>query len=351
MFTVMDNFITQYNGKTGVGDTSGNKGQCVGLVEVYFDTLGLPHIWGNACDMPNNADRGSFDVVNNSSTYVPPVGSAVVYPAGWGGSSVGHIALVAPGTTVNKLKVFEQNNKIGGGNGACRLYEFSYEYGLTANQIKDGWPKFIVPKKEVQVASNDELQKFWHGPRVEDLDGERLDLSVDGLITLYRGKRDALNAANSKIDELTKGNATLNGQLSNFKGEVNKLQAQVETLTKDNASLTEKLNYANQTVAVNMKEVGVLNAKISDLQNQLAEATKTKPAGKEAGKLLGRLGALGAMSMPVATGVAAVLNAVGLHIDPAGLVGAWATVTGLLTALDKWVHDNPNIDAKGIVGF
>lgn len=145
-------FVTTTTGRTDVGDTAKNKGQCVGLVESWFDTMGLVHIWANACDMPDNADRGVFDVVLNTAAYVPPVGAAVVFPAGWGGSAVGHTALVAPGTNAAQLVVFEQNDRIGGGNGSCRLHTFEYGHGLTAGQVAAGWPKFIVPKTLVQDA-------------------------------------------------------------------------------------------------------------------------------------------------------------------------------------------------------
>lgn len=142
----LQDFIIDKTGQTNVGDTSANKGQCVGLVEAFFDTMGLPHIWGNACDMPGDADHNVFDVVSNTPTYVPPVGAAVVYPAGWEGSAVGHVALVAAGTTSSTLVVFEANDRIGGGNGAARLHAFNYNTGLTNAQVAAGWPKFIVPK-------------------------------------------------------------------------------------------------------------------------------------------------------------------------------------------------------------
>lgn len=133
----IQDFINTYVGQGNVGNTDGNRGQCVGLVEVWLENLGLPIIWGNACDLANNAPRSLYDIIPNSATYVPPVGAIGCLPAGWGGSPVGHTFLVAPGTDVNTLVVFEQNDRIGGGNGSCRLYTHI------------GWPKglvFVVPK-------------------------------------------------------------------------------------------------------------------------------------------------------------------------------------------------------------
>lgn len=133
---MFEQFVQRFNGAQGIGDTPQNDGQCVGLAEEWLDTIGAPHIWGNACDMPANADRGAYVVTPNNPTYVPAVGDLGVEPAGWEGSAVGHVFIVAPGTTVDVLNVFEQNDRLGGGNGACRLHTLSY----------DSNPTFIHPK-------------------------------------------------------------------------------------------------------------------------------------------------------------------------------------------------------------
>jgi len=123
----IDDFINTYNGQTNVGDTPGNNGQCVGLVEKWLDTIGAPHIWGNACDLPKNADPSAYVVTANSATYIPAVGDIGCFPAGWGGSSVGHTFIVCHGTDQNYLHVFEQNDHLGGGTGNCRLWTLPYD--------------------------------------------------------------------------------------------------------------------------------------------------------------------------------------------------------------------------------
>ena len=52
----LQSFIAQYTGIANVGDTPQNKGQCVGLIEVWLDLFNLNHIWGNAADLLSNAD-------------------------------------------------------------------------------------------------------------------------------------------------------------------------------------------------------------------------------------------------------------------------------------------------------
>jgi hypothetical protein len=125
-------FINEFNGHTEVGDTPENTGQCVGLDEVWLDRIGAPHIWGNACDMPANADRGAYVVTPNTFEFVPEPGDIGCLPAGWGGSSVGHTFIVAPGTTQQMLIVFEQNDHLAGGDGSCRVWDgIGWPDGLT----------------------------------------------------------------------------------------------------------------------------------------------------------------------------------------------------------------------------
>lgn len=145
---MLNQFIRQFDGRKGVGDTPQNDGECVGLVSVWLDCLKAPHIWGNACDLPANADRSAYSVIPNTPDYVPAPGDIGCFPAGWGGSPVGHTFIVAPGTDVNRLVVFEQNDYVGGGDGSCRLYAFAgYPLGTT----------FIHPKALDSKQGNDDV--------------------------------------------------------------------------------------------------------------------------------------------------------------------------------------------------
>jgi len=101
-------FITMYLGVANTGDNPENKGQCVGLVEQWLDANKKPHIYGNACDLLNNANLAAFHIVRNTPTNVPPVGAIVVWGSSWGGG-YGHCAVVVA-ANVHYLAVFEQNN-------------------------------------------------------------------------------------------------------------------------------------------------------------------------------------------------------------------------------------------------
>lgn len=106
------NFIQEYYGIL-CGDTPANFGQCVGLIEIWLDKLGLntPHLYGNAKDLLNNADTSKFDVIHNdinNPNQFPLPGDIFVYGDTWGGGD-GHtgVILIADGKSVI---LFEQNN-------------------------------------------------------------------------------------------------------------------------------------------------------------------------------------------------------------------------------------------------
>src|SRR5664279_2756913 len=72
-------FMGAETGKAGAGDTTANKGQCVGLVEKWADLLKLPHIWGNAADLLSNADKSAYGRITNTPTNYPSPGDIVVW--------------------------------------------------------------------------------------------------------------------------------------------------------------------------------------------------------------------------------------------------------------------------------
>jgi hypothetical protein len=104
-------FVAQYLGKGGTGDTAQNKGQCVGLIEVWLDANKKPHIWGNAADLLANADVKAYKRVMNIPTNAPPPGAVVCWNSTWG-DGAGHTAIVVAANP-HALVVFEQNDPIG----------------------------------------------------------------------------------------------------------------------------------------------------------------------------------------------------------------------------------------------
>lgn len=107
----LDEFVQANLGKANVGDTPENKGQCVGLIEVWLDNLHLPHVWGNAVDLLKNAPVASYGVYHNQAGNYPLAGDIVVWDATWG-AGAGHTGVVLYASSM-QLVVFEQNDPTG----------------------------------------------------------------------------------------------------------------------------------------------------------------------------------------------------------------------------------------------
>ena len=104
-------FIRAYLGAANTGDTPGNMGECVGLVEKWVDANAKPHIPGNARDLLGMADHKAYKATLNLPGNYPPPGAIVCWGSTWGGG-FGHCAIVVA-SNVMHLAVFEQNNPEG----------------------------------------------------------------------------------------------------------------------------------------------------------------------------------------------------------------------------------------------
>jgi len=108
--TLMD-FIQRYFYKENTGDTDVNRGQCVGLIEVWVDEHTAKHIPGNAKDLLDGARNLGYQVTYNGPDNYPPPGAIVVWDGTWGGG-YGHTAIAVAADSMH-LAVFEQNDPDG----------------------------------------------------------------------------------------------------------------------------------------------------------------------------------------------------------------------------------------------
>lgn len=104
-------FIGAWLDRANAGNTAANAGQCVGLIALWLDACGAPHVWGNAVDLLDNAPLTSYRVFRNAPTNYPVAGDVLVWDKTWG-NGYGHCGVVIGGT-VNVLAVFEANNPAG----------------------------------------------------------------------------------------------------------------------------------------------------------------------------------------------------------------------------------------------
>ncbi len=96
------------------GNTPENKGQCTGLVNKYVESLGLPHLWGNAKDLMEGADTNAYAITPNDpndTKQFPQPGSIMVWDGTWGDGD-GHTGVVIFADGI-KFSTLEQNNPDG----------------------------------------------------------------------------------------------------------------------------------------------------------------------------------------------------------------------------------------------
>ena len=104
---LLTDFLAKYYNELKTGNTPENKGECVGLISMWVEELGLPHIWGHAKDLLTNADKNHFKVIKNSIDNYPVAGDIVCWDKTWGGG-FGHTGVVIVADKY-ELDVFEQN--------------------------------------------------------------------------------------------------------------------------------------------------------------------------------------------------------------------------------------------------
>lgn len=200
-------FLAKYTGATGVGNTPQNKGECVGLVMVWAQALGLPHVWGHAKDLLVNADRAAYDVIPNTPSAVPQAGDIIVWRQGFNGT-YGHTAISTGKATTATFEVFEQNNPLGAG---CRVATYrNYAY-------VDGW----LRAKTATPAPTPTPQPAPITPdTVYDLGTGNADVrgfvTVRAILDAFRRVReltDDLHKATTRIGELEDTNRYLTQQV------------------------------------------------------------------------------------------------------------------------------------------
>lgn len=140
MQEIFNSFLSQYLGHGAIGDTAENTGQCVGLVEVWTDSLLLPHTWGDADQLFNDADTNFFQKIVNTPDNIPQVGDIVVFSGDFN-KGVGHCGISNGVGDANAFQLFEQNDPLGS---ACHLATYNYQFVI-------GWLRPLSSKDTLPV--------------------------------------------------------------------------------------------------------------------------------------------------------------------------------------------------------
>lgn len=181
-----DDFFKAYNGKSNVGNTPENKGQCVGLVAMWVDNLGLPHIWGNAEDLYANADSNFFEKIPNTATAVPIKGDIGVWSSQYN-RTVGHTGIATGKGDVNTAEWFVQNDPTGSN---CHLRTYSY-FAII------GWlrPRVTVtPSDTITITKDQFTQLVTKSTAYDDLKPK-----YDALVILNHNNEESMKQKDSSI--------------------------------------------------------------------------------------------------------------------------------------------------------
>lgn len=242
----LQEFITANTGKANVGDTQQNIGQCVGLIEVWTDNLGLPHTWGNAIDLLANADTNSFIVVLNhlgDTSQFPPDGAIVVLGKPYGlladGTYAGHTG-ISVNSDGNTLRLFEANDPDGS---APHMKDYAYDSCI-------GWliPKITIPT----TPSTDPLQACLqqHDQLVAKCDQQ--SKTIDNLNQIITDKNTQITGLNTTIQTQAKQIEDLTTSLSSktpIAEQLPQCQKELEQAIEDRKGLNKQIDGLNKTIS------------------------------------------------------------------------------------------------------
>lgn len=188
---ILQEFYNLYKGKENVGNTPGNRGQCVGLVSLWMDNFDVPHVWGHAKDLYKNAPSEYFQKIPNTPDAIVQDGDIVVWNAGYNGT-YGHTGIAKGKHDINSFEVFQQNDPLGS-TPHIKKYNYAYVIGWLRPRALPANDTMVI-KKEVFEAlvtkataydnllvehKNNEQTVLQKQERIEGLEGENKELTDD----------------------------------------------------------------------------------------------------------------------------------------------------------------------------
>jgi hypothetical protein len=294
----LQDFIAKHTGVKNVGDTDQNRGECVGLSEVWLDTVAYPHIWGNAIDLLNNADPAFYTVTINTPFNFPKAGDIIVFGQPYGPYQDsktnttfydGHTGIVVD-ADVNSVTVFEQNNPVGS---APRIVKHTYGSVKGWISLKEGANK-AVP---ASVATSDDKPGYYKGIDTTNIDSVKV--AIDAWYDLSQGniymKKTECAAQNKDLEELQKkleGFDDIKNNYATFtavgyttyddvKKDLDKKDATILKLQQDQAAIERKNKNLADTISTDSQnaytamEEGIKTVDTKkELENNLLDVSK-----------------------------------------------------------------------------
>ena len=127
MALTLNEFYNKYKNQPNVGNTPQNLGECVGLSSKWMDTFGIPHVYGHAYQLYNNAPDEYFAKIPNTPDAIVQNGDIVVWSQGYNGT-YGHTGIAKGSADVNNFECFEQNDPLGS-TPHIKKYNYAYVIG------------------------------------------------------------------------------------------------------------------------------------------------------------------------------------------------------------------------------
>lgn len=248
-------FFNQNNGKGDVGDTPENKGQCVGLIEVWTDNLELPHTWGNAKDLLNDADPAHFTIIKNTPQGVPEQGDIVVWSGAYN-NGPGHTGICHGNANTDTFDCFEQNDPL---NSPCHVKNYNYTSVL-------GWLKPSV-KPTVEVFA-DKFNELVDKSTAVDSISQLLGISYTKDILV--GKIKTMISYQSQLEDQ---NRQKDQSLADAKSQIADLEKQLGDLKTEHDQLISSHDQDTKTIAIQGEQLISLQKQIQSLKESVSVAT------------------------------------------------------------------------------
>jgi hypothetical protein len=249
-------FLTKYNGQSKVGNTTENKGQCVGLSAVWIEALGLPHVWGDACDMFVNADEQFFTKILNTPDAIPQAGDIIIWSKAYNGTA-GHTGIATGTADLKTFECFEQNDPTGSN---CHLKTYkNYNY-IT------GWlrPKSLENNStELNQCINDRNSHY------DDLIAIAGVLKVSVNRSLIIAEIEKLITLEDQYNQKDKQLAESQAQISELQGKLQDTNNNLLSLSSTNETLTKKLSDEDKKIQDALVENASLSKALQDLKAQI----------------------------------------------------------------------------------
>lgn len=247
---IFKEFLLQYNGQKNVGNTTENTGECVGLVAVWVDALGLSHIWGHAMDLFSNADEKYFEKILNTPEAIPQERDIVVWGKAFNGT-FGHTGIATGTGDTNSFECFEQNDPLGS-NCHLKTYKYTSVIGWLRPSLSQN-SSTIIQQSDSFIAVCTELG---------------VTATKDAAIT-------AIKAKNTRIDELEELNQAKERKNTELAEKATELEKRLSDATSYYKALLDNYTASQKVLEEKITELNGLTTENKELQEKIKQEALT----------------------------------------------------------------------------